>query len=164
VFPRVNNPAISKRAGDIQMTRFPGIKDLGKGPMGWTRLYGISSQAKDRDAAWRLIYFLGGKDTKGEYAAAKSWYMQFGVGYPFKSLDQDPDIVAAQKKAGYDFDVLRQQTNNARARENINTTWYFEWDRYTQTQIQNVLLRQIKPEAALAASAKKALDLKKSAS
>jgi multiple sugar transport system substrate-binding protein len=164
VFPRVNNPALSKRAGDIQMTRFPGIKDIGKGPMGWTRLYAISSQAKNRDDAWRLIYFLGGKDAKGNYAAAKAWYLQFGVGYPFKSLDQDPDIMAAQKKAGYDFDILRQQTNNARARENINTTWYFEWDRYTQTQIQNVLLRQIKPEAALAASAKKALDLKKSAS
>jgi multiple sugar transport system substrate-binding protein len=163
VFPRVNNPALSKRAGDIQMTRFPGVKDAGKGPMGWTRLYSVSSQTKDKDAAYRLIYFLGGKDSNGKYESAKTWYLKYGVGYAFKSLDQDPDIVAAQKKAGYDFDVLRQQTNNARARENINTSWYFEWDRYTQTQIQNVLLRQIKPKEALAASAKKARDLKKAA-
>jgi multiple sugar transport system substrate-binding protein len=164
VFPRVNNPALSKRAGDIQMTRFPGLKDAGKGPMGWTRLYGISSKTKEKDAAYRLIYFLGGKDSHGQYLSAKTWYLKYGVGYAFKSLDQDPDIMAAQKKAGYDFDVLRQQTNNAHARENINTSWYFEWDRYTQTQIQNVLLRQVKPEAALAASAKKARDLKKAAS
>jgi len=143
------------------MTRFPGVKDAGKGPMGWTRLYGISSKTKEKDAAYRLIYFLRGKDSHGQYLSAKTWYLKYGVGYAFKSLDQDPDIMAAQKKAGYDFDVLRQQTNNARARENINTSWYFEWDRYTQTQIQNVLLRQIKPEAALAASAKKARDLKK---
>ena len=27
VFPRANNPQHSKRAGDIQMTRFPGLKD-----------------------------------------------------------------------------------------------------------------------------------------
>ena len=48
-------------------------------------------------------------------------------------------------------------------RENVLTTWYAEWDRFTQQQIQNVLLRQIKPVDALAASAKKARDLKKAA-
>lgn len=163
VFPRVNNPQLSKRAGDVQMTRFPGLKDVPTGgPMGWTRLYGISSKTKEKDAAYRLIYFLGGKDSKGQYLTAKHWYTTYGVGYPFISLDDDPDIMAAQKKAGYDFDVLRHQTKNARSRENINTTWYFEWDRYTQTQIQNMLLRQIKPRDALANSAKKARDLKKS--
>ena len=36
-------------------------------------------------------------------------------------------------------------------RENVLTTWYAEWDRFTQQQIQNVLLRQIKPADAMAA-------------
>lgn len=163
VFPRSNNPQYSKRAGDVHMTRFPGLKDVNGGPMGWARLYAISSQAKDRNAAWRLIYWLGGKNAKGEYAAAKTWFLKYGVGYPFKSLDNDPDIQAAQKKAGYELPIQQQQVANARARENIATTWYNEWDRYTQQQIQNVLLRQIKPAEALAASAKKAQELKKAA-
>ncbi|MDF2765883.1 MAG: ABC-type sugar transport system, periplasmic component [Rhodospirillales bacterium] len=162
VIPRANNPQISKRAGDIQMMRFPALQDLGKGPMGWSRLYGISSETKVKDAAWRLIYYLGGKDAKGEYFSAKDWYLKYGIGYPFKSLDQDPDIQAAQKKTGYDLEVLRQQFANSRARENINATWYSEWDRFTQQQIQSALLRQVKPAEALAASAKKAQDLKKS--
>jgi multiple sugar transport system substrate-binding protein len=162
VIPRANNPQISKRAGDIQMMRFPALQDLGKGPMGWSRLYGISSETKAKDAAWRLIYYLGGKDAKGEYFSAKDWYLKYGIGYPFKSLDQDPDIQAAQKKTGYDLEVLRQQFANSRARENINATWYSEWDRFTQQQIQSALLRQVKPAEALAASAKKAQDLKKS--
>jgi multiple sugar transport system substrate-binding protein len=162
VIPRANNPQISKRAGDIQMMRFPALQDLGKGPMGWSRLYGISSETKVKDAAWRLIYYLGGKDGKGEYFSAKDWYLKYGIGYPFKSLDQDPDIQAAQRKTGYDLEVLRQQFANSRARENINATWYSEWDRFTQQQIQSALLRQVKPAEALAASAKKAQDLKKS--
>lgn len=164
VFPRANNPAFSKRAGDIQMTRFPGLKDVNKGPMGWSRLYAMSSQTKHRDAAWKLLYFMGGKDANGGYEVAKQWYLKYGVGFPFKSLEQDPDIIAAQKKTGYDLDVLRQQLTTAQVRENVLTTWYAEWDRYTQQQIQNVLLRQIKPAEAMAASAKKARELKKSAS
>jgi hypothetical protein len=46
-------------------------------------------------------------------------------------------------------------------RENISSPWYSQWDRFTQEQIQNVLLQQIKPQAALVASAAKARALKK---
>jgi ABC-type glycerol-3-phosphate transport system substrate-binding protein len=164
VFPRSNNPQYSKRAGNVRMTRFPGLKDVNGGPMGWSRLYGMSATTKHRDAAWKLMYYLGGKNAKGEYASAKTWFLKYGVGYPFKSLNDDPEIQAAQQKAGYEPAILHQQTSNAHARENIATTWYSEWDRFTQQQVQSVLLRQIMPAAALQASAKKALDLKKAAS
>jgi multiple sugar transport system substrate-binding protein len=161
VIPRANNPAHSKRAGDIKMMRFPGLQDVGKGPMGWTRLYGISADTKQRDAAWRLIYYMGGKDASGAYYTAKDWYLKYGIGYAFKSLDDDPEIIAAQKKVGYDPSVLKQQYGTARARENIKAPWYSEWDRFTQQQVQNTLLRRIKPADALTASAKKAQELKK---
>jgi multiple sugar transport system substrate-binding protein len=162
VFPRANNPQHSKRAGDIAMMRFPGLKDdISKGPMGWTRLYGISADTKVRDAAWRLLYYMGGKDASGNYYTAKDWYLKYGVGYAFKTLDNDPDIVEAQRKAGYDRDVLKQQVGTARARENISAPWYNDWDRFTQQQIQNTLLRRIKPQEALVASASKARELKK---
>ena len=163
VFPRANNPALSKRAGNIQMMKFPGLKDVNKGPMGWSRLYGMSSQTKHKPEAWRLLYFMGGKDKAGTYNVAKDWYLKYGVGFPFKSLETDPDIVAAQKKTGYDRDILNHQLATAQVRENVLTTWYAEWDRFTQQQIQNVLLRQIKPQEAMAASAKKAQELKKNA-
>jgi multiple sugar transport system substrate-binding protein len=164
VFPRSNTPQYSKRAGNIRMTRFPGVRDVGKGPMGWARLYGMSSQAKNRDAAWRLMYFLGGKDGKGQYSSAKTWYLRYGVGYPFRQLDSDPQIEALQKQLGYEPAIIHQQMANASTRENIATTWYSEWDRFTQQQIQSVLMRQTTPLAALTASAQKAQQLKKEAS
>ena len=160
VFPRANNPELSKRAGNIQMTRFPGLKDTGIGPMGWTRLYGMSPNAGAPDAAWRLMYYMGGKDADGEYYTAKDWYLTYGVGYCFKPLDTDPEIVAAQESAGYDLDIRSQQYGSARARENIKAPWYNEWDRLTQQQIQNALLRQVTPKEALTASAEEAKKLK----
>ena len=160
-FPRANNKAFSKRAGDIQITRFPGLRDLGKGPMGWTRLYGISAVTKQPQAAWRLIEYMGGKDKSGAYYTAKDWYLRYGVGYAFKSLDKDPDIIAGQKAANYDLAVRSQQYGNAQARDNIGASWYAEWDRFTQEQIQNVLLQNTRPMQALQASADKARTLKK---
>ena len=160
VFPRVNNPEYSQRAGNIQMTRFPGLQDTGIGPMGWTRLYGMSVNTEAPDAAWQLMYYMGGKDADGVYYTAKDWYLKYGVGYCFKSLDSDPDIVAAQEAAGYDLEVRSQQYGSARERENIKAPWYDEWDRFTQQQIQNALLRQVTPKEALSASAERARELK----
>ena len=159
--PRANNPQHSKRAGDIKMTKFPGLADVGKGPMGWSRLYCISSKTKMKNEAWRVIYYMGGKDAEGKYYTAKDWYLKYGVGYAFKSMDTDPDITAAQKAAGYDPDIRGQQYATAKARDNIKAPWYNEWDRFTQQQIQNTLLRKVKPLEALQASAKKAQELKK---
>ena len=161
VFPRVNNPQHSKRAGTIQLMRFPGLTNTGNGPMGWSRLYAISSKTKEREAAWKLIYYMGGKDKDGVYYSAKDWYRKYGVGYPFKSLDNDPDIKKVQQDAGYDLAVRSHQYQNAHARENIKSPWYLEWDRFTQQQIQTVLLKKITPREALDASAKKARELKK---
>ena len=161
VFPRVNNPKHSKRAGDIQMMRFPGLTDTGIGPMGWTRLYAMSSQTKQRDAAWQLMFYMGGKDKDGVYYTAKDWYRKYGVGYCFAPLDDDPDIKQVQQSAGYDLEVRSHQYGNAHARENIKAPWYLEWDRFTQQQIQTALLKKITPVEALTASAKKARDLKK---
>ena len=156
VMPRANNPQHSKRAGDIKMTKFPGLADVGKGPMGWSRLYCISSKTKMKNEAWRVIYYMGGKDAEGKYYTAKDWYLKYGVGYAFKSMDTDPDIIAAQKAAGYDPDIRGHQYATAKARDNIKAPWYNEWDRFTQQQIQNTLLRKVKPLEALQASAKKA--------
>ena len=161
VLPRANNPKLSKRAGDISPVRFPGLTDTGKGPMGWTRLYCIDAKTKVKDAAWRLIAYMGGKDKTGVYYTAKDWYTKYGVGYAFMSLDKDPDMIKVHKEAGWDLDVRSQQYGTARARTNIKAPWYNEWDRFTQQQIQNALLKKGSPRDALTASAKKAGDLKK---
>jgi multiple sugar transport system substrate-binding protein len=161
VLPRANNPKLSKRAGDIAPTRFPGLTDTGKGPMGWTRLYCIDAKTKVRDAAWRLISYMGGKDKQGVYYTAKDWYSKYGVGYAFRSLDKDPEMIKIQRDAGWDLEVRSQQYATARARTNIKAPWYNDWDRYTQQQVQNALVKKVSPRDALTASANKARELRK---
>ncbi|MGE8942255.1 extracellular solute-binding protein [Leptospira interrogans] len=161
VLYRANNPALSKRAGNIDITRYPGLKDVNGGPMGWTRLYGMNTTTKVPDAAWRLMSYLGGKNKKGEYFTSKLWYLKHGIGYPYRELNDDADIQAAQRKGGYALEVLAQQLGAARARENIHAPWYAEWDRHLQQQIQRALLRQAPPRQALEASAQEARKLKK---
>jgi hypothetical protein len=51
--PRANNPRHSKPAA--KMTKFPGLANVGKGPMGWSRLYCSSSKTKMKNEAWRVI-------------------------------------------------------------------------------------------------------------
>jgi multiple sugar transport system substrate-binding protein len=161
VLSRANNPKLSKRAGDIAPTRFPGLTDTGKGPMGWTRLYCIDAKTKVRDAAWRLISYMGGKDKQGVYYTAKDWYSKYGVGYAFRSLDKDPEMIKIQRDAGWDLEVRSQQYATARARTNIKAPWYNDWDRYTQQQVQNALVKKVSPRDALTASANKARELRK---
>ena len=129
--------------------------------MGWTRLYCIDAKTKVKDAAWQVIAYMGGKDKTGVYYTAKDWYTKYGVGYPFMSLDKDADMIKVHKDAGWDLVVRSQQYASARARTNIKAPWYNDWDRFTQQQIQNALLKKASPRDALAASAKKAVDLRK---
>ena len=54
-----------------------------------------------------------------------------------------------------------QQYQTARARQNITAPWFNEWDRFTQQQVQNALMKTASPRDALMASANKARELTK---
>ncbi len=143
--------------------RFPGLKDVGKGPMGWTRLYGIGAETKVQGCrlAADLLHGRQGRERAVTYTA-KDWYLKYGVGYAFKSLDKDPDIIEAQQQGGIRPRRARAAVRHrAGAREHQARPGTTTGTASPRQQIQNALLRQIKPQEALAASAKKAQDLKK---
>ena len=132
--------------------------------MGWSRLYGMSSQTKHKDAAWRLMYFMGGKDANGRYDVGQGLVPEIRRRLIRSSRSNRIRTSSPRRKRRATTSISSgSKLATAQIRENILTTWYAEWDRFTQQQIQNVLLRQIKPAEAMAASAKKAQDLKKSA-
>ena len=146
------------------MMKFPGVKDANKGPMGWSRLYGMSSKTKHKAEAWRLLYFMGGKDKAGTYNVAKDWYLKYGVGFPFKSMEQDPDIVAVAEE-----DRLRPRhplppaVNGAGPRKRARRRGTPNGTASRSSRSRTCCCAQIKPADAMAASAKKAQELKKSA-
>jgi hypothetical protein len=70
-------------------------------------------------------------------------------------------MIKVHKDAGWDLDVRSQQYGTARSRTNIKAPWYNEWDRYTQQQVQNALIKKGSARDALTASANKARELRK---
>ena len=70
----------------------PGLDGPGKGSVGWTRMYCLTKTTKVKDAAYKLIYYLGGLDEKGEPYTAKFWFLNRGLGFTYKALGNDPEV------------------------------------------------------------------------
>ena len=76
----LNDPKKSNEAGNIKNALVPGSSGAVSGTIGYVRLYSITSTA-DKQNAWKLIQFLGGKDATGVYYVPKRWALEFGLGF-----------------------------------------------------------------------------------
>jgi multiple sugar transport system substrate-binding protein len=125
----------------------------------WTRMYSLATNSEHPEETWRLIYYLGGKDAEGEFFGAKRWFLLRGLGFPFKPLWEDQEVL--DKLATFaDPELVKQAAPNARPREGINFGWYSEWDLHHQSMLQEAVLQKITPEEALKESGDKARDVK----
>ena len=76
----LNDSEQSNEAGNIKNALVPGSADATSGTIGYVRLYSITSEA-DKEKAWKLVQFLGGKDATGAYYVPKRWALEFGLGF-----------------------------------------------------------------------------------
>lgn len=139
----------------------PGFEGAGQGTIAWTRQYTINSQAVDQEAAFRLQYFAGGKNAAGEYWTAKQWHSRFGLGFAYKSLGEDPDIVEGENRWG-DPELFAKQKETAVPRAGVDAPWYSEWDNLMQAEWHKAVLNQITPAEATKAMADKWNELRDS--
>lgn len=137
----------------------PGFDGPGEGTISWTRQYTINANAVDQEAAYRLQYFAGGKNAAGEYWTAKQWHDRFGLGFAYKSLAEDPDIVESEHQWG-DPELFAQQKETAVPRNGVDAPWYSEWDNLMQAEWHKAVLQQITPAEATAAMAEKWRELR----
>src|SRR6266536_2423331 len=153
----VNSPERSKVAGKGKMTLMLGLDGPGKGSVGWTRMYCLTKTTKVKDAAYKLIYYLGGLDEKGAPYTAKFWFMNRGLGFTYKALGDDPEIKAKLAKF-VDADLYSKQAETARVREAVTEPWYSEWESGNQKLMQQVFTKQLSVDdgiKGMAANAKK---------
>ncbi|RIK41652.1 MAG: hypothetical protein DCC55_11255 [Chloroflexi bacterium] len=138
----------------------PGLE----GPEGtilWTRQYTVNATAVDQAAAFRLQYFAGAKNKAGEYWTAKQWHSRFGLGFAYKSLATDADIVAGEETWG-DPPLFAQQKETAVARNGLEAAWYSEWDNFMQAEWHKAVLKQVSASEATKAMADKWRELRDS--
>ncbi|MEZ4860500.1 MAG: extracellular solute-binding protein [Caldilineaceae bacterium] len=124
----------------------PGLEGP-KGTIAWTRQYTINATTANQDAAALLQYFAGGKNAAGEYWTAKQWHSRFGLGFAYKSLGEDADIVAGENSWG-DPELFAQQKETAFARKGVDAPWYSEWDNFMQAEWHKAVLGQVTPAEA----------------
>jgi multiple sugar transport system substrate-binding protein len=153
-FKAINDPKQSKIAGRAKPMLVPTFAKGKTGTCGWVRIYCLSSSVSDKPASWELIKYLGSPEN------ARDWYLNFGIGYAYKSLDKDTKVVESTKEWG-DVSLFEKQGQTARIRQGLNEKWFAEWEVFNQQQIQNAILKQISPKDALAESARKLDEIKK---
>jgi ABC-type glycerol-3-phosphate transport system substrate-binding protein len=90
------------------------------------RQYAVAAATKFPREAWKLISFLGGKDSNGKYTVAKRWWVEQGLNFGYKSMESDPDIKKFVEAWG-DLDAYGKVMSNASPRPGVKGPWSALW-------------------------------------
>lgn len=137
-----NDPAQSPIAGKVRVHGFPGDGRT----IGVTHVYFLSTANRDKDWAWKLLQYLGGRTRDGEYTQATGLARDamLGSGYrPVMASDAvrsgwrpwgDPEaILAMWDKAAYIGEIC----------SSIYEPWHFPWTDMMNIEVQKCLTGQI---------------------
>ncbi len=156
---RLNDPKLSQVVGKIKMMPYPTLEPNLNGTVGWTRMYSLTKNVRNVEAAWKLIQYLGGKDSNGEFYTAKRWYLLKGLGFAYPHLWKDKEISESTSKWA-SVEVIEDIGRYDRSIEIIKQPWYTEYERFHIQELQRAFLQQITPKQALVNMAKFAKKIK----
>jgi multiple sugar transport system substrate-binding protein len=123
----INDP--SKKgiaAGSLRNAMMPTLQKGKTGGVAVVRMYAVTNNTKYPLEAWNLINFLGGKDKQGNYYTAKMWWTNFGLGFGYKSLENDPEIRASIEPWA-DVKEYFRQANVSSPRPGMQAPWGDQW-------------------------------------
>lgn len=149
MYALANDPKESKVAGQVGIAPFPA------GPAGAYGVSGsmglsITKSSKHPDEAWKLIEFLTSFENQKEYASESLpiWKKAF----------DNPDQIKAPREL---VEAAKTQFASIRGRPEF-VPWYNNFSLKAQVALQNILLKQKTPEAALSELAGQVESLRKS--
>jgi multiple sugar transport system substrate-binding protein len=141
-----NDPAQSPTAGKIKVHGSPGD---GK-TMGVTHVYFLSSANRNKEWAWKLLQYLGGKTKDGNYTQAIGLAKDAMLGSGYQSVMQSdavktgwapwgdvPAILGMWDKATYIGEVCNS----------VYKPWHFPWSDQLNIEVQKCLTGQITADA-----------------
>jgi len=104
----------------------------------WTACYLMGARDVERERAWNLMQWLGGKAKDGAYHGNKHWALETGLGCPHREVLEDPEVVEAWSQ-WRDMDVHIEQLNNSKGRAVEKTMWFPEWNWQMMTEVQEYM-------------------------
>lgn len=134
----MNDPTQSKQAGNMANALIPGNGTVKSGTTSYVRLYSITAASKHKQDAWKLVQFLGGKDSSGKYLVATKWAVDFGLGFAYNSMYQDPQVVQSFGK-WMNLGIEKEQWKYAAGRPYRFTPWFQTWQSSAWGTLQNMI-------------------------
>jgi multiple sugar transport system substrate-binding protein len=137
-----NDPAQSPGAGKIKVHDSPGDGRT----IGDTHVYFLCSANRNKEWAWKLLQYLGGKTKDGQYSQANTLAREAMLGSGYRSVMKSPVIVEGWKPWGDPVKILGiwdKATYVAEVVPSIYQPWHFPWSDRINIEVSKALTGQI---------------------
>jgi ABC-type glycerol-3-phosphate transport system substrate-binding protein len=143
----VNDQAQSPIAGKGRALALPGD---GK-TIGYTMLYILCSATKNKEWAWKLLQYLGGRTKNGEYTQANRLATDAMLGSGYQSV-MDSDLLRKGWAKWGDvptiLNIWSKATNFAEVVPAVYQSWYPRWSDAMNVELTSCLQGKITPDQA----------------
>jgi len=138
----VNDPKQSPIAGKVKVMGSPGD---GK-TIGATSVYFLCSANRDREWAWKLLQYLGGRSKDGAYTQAENLARDAMLGSGYASVMKSAAITEGWKPWGEPEKILEIWDKAIYVGDMCNSIykpWHFPWTDRVNIEVQKALTGQI---------------------
>ena len=153
-----NNAAVHPLAGQFKAALMPGSTHETQGQCKFYNLtrYAVDQGQETVDGALKFIEYFGG-EYKGQYAIAKRWAVEKGLGFGQLPLFEDADV---KKSFGQwiDFDMFKLQASKARARR--HAVWEGIFGEFARVQLVRAISGEAPVDETIGAMAQKVKELR----
>jgi multiple sugar transport system substrate-binding protein len=138
----MNDPSQSPIAGKVKVWGSPGD---GK-TIGDTHVYFLCTANRDRDWAWKLLQYLGGKTKDGAYTQADTLARDAMLGSGYASVMKSAAVAEGWKPWGEPQKILQiwdKATYVGEVCNSVYQPWHFPWTDRVNIEVQKALTGQI---------------------
>lgn len=142
----VNDPKQSPIAGKVKVLGSPGDGRT----IGDSHVYFLCSATRDKDWAWKLLQYLGGKTKDGQYSQADNLARDAMLGSGYTSVMNSSVITDGWKPWSDPKKILEiwdQATYVGEVCNSIYKPWHFPWSDRLNIEVQKALTGQITADA-----------------
>ncbi len=137
-----NDPKQSPIAGKVKVMGSPGDGRT----IGDTHVYFITSATRNKEWAWKLLQYLGGKTQDGQYSQANNLARDAMLGSGFNSVMNSAAVTEGWKPWGDPQKILEiwgKATYIGEMCNSLYKPWHFPWTDRLNIEVQKALTNQI---------------------
>jgi ABC-type glycerol-3-phosphate transport system substrate-binding protein len=142
-----NDPAQSPNAGKIKVMDSPGDGRT----IGTAHVYFVTTANRDKEWAWKLLQYLGGKTKDGQYSQAINLAKDAMLGSGYTSVMNSEAISKGWAPYGdvpKILEIWKKTTFVGEVCNSMYKPWHFPWSDRLNIEVQKALTGQITADAA----------------